>query len=121
MVHGDLLLFVGASLVLILAPGPAILFLRVQALTMSLSAKPFAESCEENKLPILTVLTPLLADAERVLGSAAAPASMRCSSPRGCRTQPRQASGRAEALSGIRLWLEAAATGTDGIDSRPCP
>jgi SAM-dependent methyltransferase len=34
---------------------------------MNLSAKPFAESCEENKLPILTVLMPLLASADRVL------------------------------------------------------
>jgi len=78
--------------------------------------KPFAESCEENKRPILQAIAPLLAEAHSVLeiGSGTGQHAVHFAA-----AMPRltwQTSDRAENLPGIRLWIE-----ESGLKNLPPP
>ena len=83
-----------------------------------MSNKPFAESCEENKQPILAVLQRLFADVRRVLevGSGTGQHAVHFA-----RAMPHlfwQTSDREENHPGIRAWLEEAGLPNAGLPLR---
>jgi hypothetical protein len=83
---------------------------------MHTAHKPFAQACEENKGPILAVLTPLLAGARRLLeiGSGTGQHAVHFAACLPHLTW--QTSDLAENLSGVRLWLAGA-----GLPNLPPP
>ena len=78
--------------------------------------KPFSQACEDNKEPIMEVLTPLLADAHRLIeiGSGTGQHAVHFA---GCLPHLTwQTSDVAENLPGVRLWLADA-----GLPNLPPP
>ncbi|NVZ10721.1 DUF938 domain-containing protein [Allochromatium humboldtianum] len=78
--------------------------------------KPYAESCDQNREPILAVLAPLLRERRRLLeiGSGTGQHAVYCAA-----ALPHlfwQCSDRAEQLPGIRLWIAEA-----GLSNLPPP
>jgi cyclopropane fatty-acyl-phospholipid synthase-like methyltransferase len=78
--------------------------------------KPYAESCDQNREPILAVLAPLLRPRRRLLeiGSGTGQHAVYCAAALPHVTW--QCSDRAEYLAGIRLWIAEA-----GLSNLPPP